>query len=110
MKQRPAKSLTLKHPAHAISKPAITKEAANPQVTKSLLQAGQVILGGSANHLTYSQENFEAGWLDYKPVPANYDMGPNPEWLILHDKYTDKVPEGYYLPDTAFVEKHMAAL
>jgi hypothetical protein len=60
--------------------------------------------------IEYTVANFEAGWLPYKPIPANYDMGPNPQWLALHDKWNDEVPEGYYLPDEEFVYKHKEAL
>lgn len=37
-------------------------------------------------------------------------MGPNPQWMILMDKWTDPVPEGYYVPGWSFVEANKQAI
>lgn len=42
------------------------------------------------------------------PVPSGYDMGPNPQWLVV--KNYDGAPDGYYLPDQAFLEANEDAI
>lgn len=36
------------------------------------------------------------------PVPSGYDMGANPQWAVV--KNYDGAPDGYYLPDMAFLQ------
>ena len=105
--QKHAKTLTQReNPAHTLSKLALNKATASPQPSKSLLQTKQNLASG----IDFSEANYEAGWLPYKPIPAGHDMGPNPSWIVLLDKWNDAIPEGYYLPDKAFVETHKEAL